>query len=207
MHVEKFFARNLGGLTRARTRAGPAREGRSRTPSMYADEKSDEVVVPRKRSNKGRQLPAEVVEGRASPEGNSRQAAVVRTLSRATTAIRLAAVRWCACGFKLRAADVRPEGGARCVSSARRDLCGGRSVMSVPTATVRSLRLYVGLSYAATVVVVLLSKLSGKIGFTNPNRVESGSYKLCFNFGNEHGGLEPTGELRNHFSRGFGRSD
>src|SRR5215468_2565011 len=137
VHVEKFFARNLGGLTRARTRAGPAREGRSRTPSMYADEKSDEVVVPRKRSNKGRQLPAEVVEGRASPEGNSRQAAVVRTLSRATTAIRLAAVRWCACGFKLRAADVRPEGGARCVSSARRDLCRGRSVMSVPTATIR----------------------------------------------------------------------
>src|SRR5262252_2834991 len=45
VHVEKFFARNLGGLTRARTRAGPAREGRSRTPSMYADEKSDEVVV------------------------------------------------------------------------------------------------------------------------------------------------------------------
>src|SRR5258708_31833871 len=63
-------------------------------------EKSDEVVVPRKRSNKGRQLPAEVVEGRASPEGNSRQAAVVRTLSRATTSIRLAAVRRCACGFK-----------------------------------------------------------------------------------------------------------
>ena len=26
---------------------------------------------------------------------------------------------------------------ARCVSSARRDLCGGRSVMSVPTATIR----------------------------------------------------------------------
>jgi len=53
VHVGKFFARNLGGLTRAWTRAGPAREGRSRTPSMYADEKSDEVVVLRKRSNKG----------------------------------------------------------------------------------------------------------------------------------------------------------
>jgi hypothetical protein len=77
-HVVKFFVRNLGGLTRARTCSGPAREGRSRTPSMYADEKSDEAVVPRKRPNKGRQLPAEVVEGRASPEGNSRQAAVVR---------------------------------------------------------------------------------------------------------------------------------
>src|SRR5262249_21961838 len=38
-------------------------------------------------------------------------------------------------GSKPRAADVRPEGGARCVSSARRDLRGGRSAMSVPTAT------------------------------------------------------------------------
>src|SRR6266481_2305934 len=56
VHVEKFFARNLGGLTRARTCAGPAREANSRTPSMHADEKSDEVVVPRKRPNKGRSL-------------------------------------------------------------------------------------------------------------------------------------------------------
>src|SRR5882762_10347920 len=68
-HVVKFFVRNLGGLTRARTSAGPAREGRSRTPSMYADEKSDEVVVPRKRPNKGRQLPAEVVAGRGLTRG------------------------------------------------------------------------------------------------------------------------------------------
>ena len=93
MHVGKFFARNLGGLIRARTCAGPAREGKSRTPSMYADEKSDDVVVPRKRPNNGRQLPAEVVEGRASPEGNSRQAAVVRTLSRNAASIRMMAAR------------------------------------------------------------------------------------------------------------------
>jgi hypothetical protein len=39
---------------------------------MYVDEKSDEAIVPAKRLNKGRQLPAEVVEGRASPKGNSR---------------------------------------------------------------------------------------------------------------------------------------
>ena len=97
MHVGKFFARNLGGLTRARTCTGPAREGNSRTPSMYADEKSDEAILPRKRPNKGRQLLAEVVEGRASPKGNSGQAAVVRTLSRATTSIRLAAVRRITC--------------------------------------------------------------------------------------------------------------
>ena len=64
--------RNLGGLIRARTCAGPAREGNSRTPSMYADEKSDEAIVLAKRLNKERQLSAEVVEGRASPKGSSR---------------------------------------------------------------------------------------------------------------------------------------
>src|SRR5882757_1809030 len=115
--------------------SGPAREGRSRTPSMYADEKSDEVVVPRKRSNKGRQLPAEVVEGRASPEGNSRQAAVVRTLSRAATSIRLAAVRRSACGSKPYVPPTFDPREDRCVSSARRDLCGGRGAILVPTAT------------------------------------------------------------------------
>jgi hypothetical protein len=115
VHVGKFFARNLGGLTRARTCAGPAREGKSRTPSMYAGEKSDEVVVPRKRPNKGRQLPAEVVEGRASPEGNGRQAVVVRTLSREATSIRLAAVRRSAGGSQTACPptfDPREEPGA-----------------------------------------------------------------------------------------------
>ena len=115
MHVAKSFVRNLGGLTRARTGAGPAREGRGRTPSMHADEKSDEAIVPRRRPNKGRQLPAEVVEGRASPKGNSRQAAVVRTPSRVATSIRLAAVRRNACRFKLCAPptfDPREEPGA-----------------------------------------------------------------------------------------------
>ena len=52
----------------------PGRLGKatSRTPSMYVDEKSDEAIVLAKRLNKGRQLSAEVVEGRASPKGNSR---------------------------------------------------------------------------------------------------------------------------------------
>src|SRR5881409_2374593 len=34
------------------------------------------------------------------------------------------------------ASTPEPEGGARCVSSARRDLCGGRGEILVPTATV-----------------------------------------------------------------------
>jgi hypothetical protein len=51
----------------------PGRLGKatSHTPSVYVDEKSDEAIVLMKRSNKGRQLPAEVGEGRASPKGNS----------------------------------------------------------------------------------------------------------------------------------------
>src|SRR5450759_3715231 len=54
VHVEKFFARNLGGLIHARPRV-PGRLGKatSRTPSMYVDEKSDEAIVPAKRLNKG----------------------------------------------------------------------------------------------------------------------------------------------------------
>jgi len=72
VHVETFFVRNLGGLIHAR-RDVPGRLGkaRSRTTSMHVDEKSDEAIVLRKRSNKGRQLLAEIVEGRASPKGNS----------------------------------------------------------------------------------------------------------------------------------------
>jgi RNA-directed DNA polymerase len=61
--------------------------------NMNADEKSDEVVVPRKRLNKGRQLPAEVVEGRTSPEGNGGETAAARTLRRDTASIGLAGVR------------------------------------------------------------------------------------------------------------------
>jgi hypothetical protein len=73
VHVETFFVRNLGGLIHARPHV-PGRLGKatSRTPIMYVDEKSDEAIVPAKRLNKGRQLPAEVVEGRTSPKGNSR---------------------------------------------------------------------------------------------------------------------------------------
>jgi hypothetical protein len=50
VHVEKFFARNLGGLIHTRTRV-PGRLGKatSRTPSMYVDEKSDEAIVLAKR--------------------------------------------------------------------------------------------------------------------------------------------------------------
>ena len=72
MHVEKFFARNLGGLIHARTRV-PGRLGKatSRTPSMYVDEKSDEAIVLAKQLNKGAS-PGGSRGGWASPKGSSR---------------------------------------------------------------------------------------------------------------------------------------
>ena len=60
---------------------------------MYADEESDEGIVPMKRSNKEGSPLAETVEGRASPEENGGQATAVRTPSRGTASSRLDAVR------------------------------------------------------------------------------------------------------------------
>ena len=83
----------------------PGRLGKatSRTPGMHVDEKSDEVIRAEKRPNKGGLPPAEAVEQRTLPKGNSRQTAGVRTLSRVIPSIRLAAVRWNANGSKPRA--------------------------------------------------------------------------------------------------------
>ena len=69
------------------------RKVKSRTLNMDANEESDRAIVPKKQPNNGSMLRAEVVEERARPEGNSRQAAVVRTQSRGAASIWLAAVR------------------------------------------------------------------------------------------------------------------
>jgi len=61
--------------------------------SMHADEESDEVVVPVKRSNNEGLPSAETVEGRTSPKGNGGESAAVRTPSRDTASIGLVAVR------------------------------------------------------------------------------------------------------------------
>src|SRR5215467_4551072 len=53
----------------------------SRTPRMYGAGKSDDLVVPGKRANKGRR-PAESVEGRRSAKGNTSLGAACRTQSR-----------------------------------------------------------------------------------------------------------------------------
>jgi group II intron reverse transcriptase/maturase len=61
--------------------------------SMYADEESDEGIVPMKRSNNEGVSSAETVEGKTSPKGNGGQTAAARTLRRDTASNGLAAVR------------------------------------------------------------------------------------------------------------------
>jgi len=97
--------------------------------------KSDGPVLPRKLPNKGggAPQPAEEAEGRGPAKGNLVQQNRVRTqwrdaLQHALERIRQVAEKSSACALV-------PEAGARCGSSARRDLCGGRRVTGVPTAT------------------------------------------------------------------------
>jgi RNA-directed DNA polymerase len=61
--------------------------------SMYADEESDEGVVPMKRSNNEGVSSAETGEGRTSPKGNGGETAAARTLRRGTASNGLIAVR------------------------------------------------------------------------------------------------------------------
>lgn len=61
--------------------------------NTYADEKSDEGILPMKRSNKGVCTPVEVVEGSASPKGNVSQPTAVRTQRRGAASSGLDSVR------------------------------------------------------------------------------------------------------------------
>jgi RNA-directed DNA polymerase len=61
--------------------------------NMHADENSDGVIVPEKRSNKEGLPSAEAVEGRTPPKGNGGETAAARTLRRDTASNGLIAVR------------------------------------------------------------------------------------------------------------------
>ena len=125
MHVATSFVRNLGGLSCPDFGRGRFRKAKSRTLNMYAGEKSDSAIVPEKRSNNGRQLPAEDVEERAGPKGNSRRAAAVRTQSRGAASIRLAVVRRAMSAskpLKRLTFDLREEPGAL---AAHAGICAG----------------------------------------------------------------------------------
>src|SRR3977135_3039814 len=93
---------------------------------MHEREKSDPAVVAVKPVNKAERSAAEPVEPRAGAKGNAEQHSTCRAQYRVSVSQALERIR-----------QVRrhsPEVGAVCGKAARRDLCGGRSEMSVPTA-------------------------------------------------------------------------
>ena len=100
---------------------------------MNGPRQSDRSIVPKKAANKGgaAALVAEPLEERDLPKGNPQKQTNHRAqdrerLPQALGRIRRAAQYACAS---------LPEGGARCGSSARRDLRGGSPVTGIPTAT------------------------------------------------------------------------
>jgi len=101
-------------------------------------EKSDPSKVAKRPANKPKVSEvdlwggwAESAEPREGAEGNTGEQHTCRTPSRESVSQGLERVRE-ACKATLRRQI--PKVGARCVNHARRDLCGGCSAMSIPTA-------------------------------------------------------------------------
>src|SRR5712691_2691554 len=103
---------------------------------MHGRGKSDAAIVAEKPANKAERSAAEPVEPRAVAKGNANQQS---TQPRAAPGKRVTG----AGAHTIRresGAPVGPEVGAVCGKAARTDLCGGRGVTRVPTATVSEMR-------------------------------------------------------------------
>lgn len=99
---------------------------------MNGQEKSDPAIVAVKPANKDAEASAEPVEPRAGAEGNAVEHGMRRTPSRESMSHGLDSVRQAESTLRRQI----PKVGARCGKAARRDLCGGRAAMHVPTAMI-----------------------------------------------------------------------
>src|SRR6266516_1757937 len=99
---------------------------------MHGREKSDSAIVAGKPTNKAVSTAAEPVERRAEAKGNASQQSTRRTQSRVSVSHALERIRQAV--TKKTLCRHTPKVGAVCPNWARTVLCGGRSVMSVPTA-------------------------------------------------------------------------
>src|SRR5829696_9825427 len=97
---------------------------------MHGREKSDLAIGATKPANNDGRPSAELVERRAGAEGNAGQDRTRRAQDRASVSQGLDRVR--------HVCRQTPKVGAECPNRARSDLCGGRSVMGVPTAIKRN---------------------------------------------------------------------
>src|SRR5215216_5482897 len=99
---------------------------------MHGGGKSDEAIVAVKPANAAEQSAAELVEPRAEAKGNAVRQSTYRTQRRVDVSPAPDRIR-----HRARGVSFGPEVGAVCGKAARTVLCGGRSAMSVPTATTR----------------------------------------------------------------------
>ena len=99
---------------------------------MHDREKSDSAIVAGKPTNKAVPTAAESVEPRVEAKGNASQQSTHRTQSRVSVSHALERIRQTV--TKKTLCRHTPKVGAECPNGARLVLCGGRSVMSVPTA-------------------------------------------------------------------------
>jgi hypothetical protein len=106
-----------------------AGEGSGRTARVYVCEESHRGILPMKHSNKDGTLSAESAEGRLRLKENARSLTRTRLRAGLRVSLGCASVRT---GWYLAAIYPREEPDA--LMSARPDLCGGRSAMTVPTA-------------------------------------------------------------------------
>src|SRR5215217_4070570 len=100
---------------------------------MHGGGKSDEAIVAVKPANAAEQSAAELVEPRAEAKGNAARQSTYRTQRRVDVSPAPDRIR-----HRARGVSFGPEVGAVCGKAARTVLCGGRSAMSVPTATLPS---------------------------------------------------------------------
>jgi hypothetical protein len=117
--------------------ADRSEKARGHNTDMDVIGESDSSIVPKKPANKGRVLrPAESVEGRGLTKENTEQSLLARTQSRNAHGIPFVARSRGLLGVRETVRFARQLSTVRavCGSSARTDLCGGRSAMTVPTA-------------------------------------------------------------------------
>jgi hypothetical protein len=107
-----------------------------RTPRMYEPRQSDGCIVPGKSPNKpGLTTGAEGTEGRRPAKGKMLQSSMPRTQSRARHERDTGAPTMNRASRNRHDESLTPAARAGCGNSARPDPCGGRSAMTVPTAT------------------------------------------------------------------------
>ena len=124
--------------------ADRSEKARGHNPDMHGAGESHSSIVPEKPTNKGGVvLPAELVEERELAKENTEQSLLDRTQRRNSDGTPFVARSRGLLGVRAvalpRSADWSSISKARtvCGSSARTDLCGGRSAMTVPTAIIR----------------------------------------------------------------------